>query len=227
MQADDVDDWISAACDDAFDPADHGWIDDDDTPAGPPLQDSELGTAHFSLTVPRAPDNFQAAVKALHRRTTSKVLFNNPRQRFLLDAWTLAEFAVRLKTADKAWLAGPNDQWPDGFVRVDGAVKSVEVTMALMPGRKVGKEYQTDDGIEDDPVEDWIARADAIPGALEAAIQKKIAKRYGSGVWLVIYLNLNDYGIRQQQTELVIAQVKQKHANAFDALFVLWKDKVY
>jgi prophage maintenance system killer protein len=62
---------------------------------------------------------------------------------------------------------------------------------------------------------------------VEAAIQKKIAKRYGSGVWLVIYLNLNDYGIRQQQTELVIAQVKQQHANAFDALFVLWKDKVY
>ena len=99
--------------------------------------------------------------------------------------------------------------------------------MALMPGRKMGKEYRTDDGIEEDPVEDWIARADAIPEALEAAIQKKIAKRYGGGVWLVIYLNLNDYGIRQQQTKLVIAQVKQRHANAFEALFVLWKDAVY
>ena len=43
----------------------------------------------------------------------------------------------------------------------------------------------------------------------------------------MIYLNLNDYGIRQTQTELIIAQVKQKHASAFDALFVLWKDKLY
>jgi hypothetical protein len=91
----------------------------------------------------------------------------------------------------------------------------------------MGTEYRSENGIEDDPVEDWIARADAIPEALEAAIQKKIAKRYGGGVWLVIYLNLNDYGIREQQTELIIAQVKQKYANAFDGLFVLWKDKVY
>ena len=70
----------------------------------------------------------------------------------------------------------------------------------------MGKEYLTDSDIElDDPVEDWIARADAIPEALETAIRKKVAKRYGSGVWLVVYLNLGEYGIRQQQTELVIA----------------------
>ncbi len=91
----------------------------------------------------------------------------------------------------------------------------------------MGEEYRTDRGIEFDPVEDWIARADAIPQALETAVRKKIAKHYGSGVWLVVYLNLDEYGIRQRQSELVIAQVKQKYAGAFDALFVLWKGKVY
>ena len=103
-----------------------------------------------------------------------------------------------------------------------------------MPRRKMAEEYRTNNGIEDDPVEDWVARADAIPEALEVAIRKKIAKPAmagggggGGGGGLVIYLNLNDYGIRQQQTELVIAQLKQKYANAFDALFVLWKDKAY
>jgi hypothetical protein len=95
-----------------------------------------------------------------------------------------------------------------------------------MPGRKMGEEYRTDGGIEFDPAEDWAARADAIPQALETAMRKKVAKRYSSGIWLVIYLNLNDYGIRQTQTELIIAQVKQKHASAFNALFVLWKENV-
>lgn len=229
MGDNDLDDCISDACDDdRFDPAAHGWLDEhDDTPAAPPLQDSELRPAHVSLTIPRSPRDFQATVRALHRRTTSKVLFNNPRQQFLLDAWTLAEFAIRFKSADQVWLSGPDDQWPDGYVRVDPTTMNVEATIADMPGRKIGKEYQTASGIEEDPVEDWIARADAVPDALEAAIQKKIAKRYGGGVWLVIYLNLSEYGIRQQQTELAIAQAKQKHANAFDALFVLWKDKVY
>lgn len=139
----------------------------------------------------------------------------------------MAEFAIRLKSVDQAWFSGPSDQWPDGYVRLGGVTKNVEVTIADMPGRKMGKEYRTDGGIELDPVEDWAARADAIPQALETAIRKKVAKRYGSGMWLVIYLNLNDYGIRQTQTELIIAHVKQKHDSAFNALFVLWKDKLY
>ncbi len=224
---DDIESWISAACDDGFDPASHGWIDDDNKLSGPPLQDSELREAHNDLTAWRPPADFQGAVRTLHRRTTSRVLFNKPRQKFLLDAWTLAEFAVRLSTVDQVKLTSPRDRWPDGYVRSQGAVKNVEVTIALMPGRKMGEEYKLATGIEFDPVEDWLARADAIPEALENAISRKIAKCYGSSAWLVVYLNLNDYGIRQQQTELVIAQLKRRHAHAFDGLFVLWKDRIY
>ena len=227
MKPDTIEKWLDAACEDGFDPAAHGWLDEDNSPAGPALQDDELRAAHSTLTVPRPPRDFQAAVKALHRRTTSKVLFNNPRQKFLLDAWTLAEFAIRLNSAEQAWLSGPEDQWPDGYLQVGGATKNVEVTIADMPGRKMGEEYRTHGGIECDPAENWASRANAIPQALETAIRKKVAKRYGSRLWLVIYLNLNDYGIRQRQTELIIAQVKQKHASAFNALFVLWKDKLY
>jgi hypothetical protein len=224
---DDIDDWISAAvCEDGFDPAAHGWLDDGE-PTGPPLQDGELRSLHEGLAVWRAPADFQSAVKALHRRSTSKVIFNNPRQKFLLDAWTLAEFAVRHKAVDQVRLAGPDDRWPDGYVRTGGTIKYVEVTIALMPGRKMGAEFKVDTGIEPDPVEDWEARADAIPEALEAAINRKIAKRYSTGAWVVVYLNLNDYGIRQHQTELVIAQVKVRHARSFKGLFVLWKDKLY
>lgn len=150
MHVDDLEDWISAACDDGFDAEARGWAADCDTPAGTPLQDSELKAAHTSLTAPRSPRDFQAAVTALHRRTTSKILFNNPRQKFLLDAWTLAEFAARFNSADQAWLSGPDDQWPDGYLRVGATVKNVEITIADMPGRKMGLEYRTDSGVEFD-----------------------------------------------------------------------------
>jgi hypothetical protein len=69
----------------------------------------------------------------------SKVLFNNPRQKFLLDAWTLAEFAMRHKSIEQVRLAGPDERWPGGFVRGESVVENVEVTIALMPGRKMGR----------------------------------------------------------------------------------------
>ena len=74
MEPDAIEKWLDAACDDGFDPAAHGWLDEDDSPAGPALRDDELRAAHSTLTVPRPPRDFQAVVKALHRRTTSKVL---------------------------------------------------------------------------------------------------------------------------------------------------------
>src|ERR1700730_2799718 len=97
MQDDDLDNWISAAREDGFDPTAHGWLSDNDEPSGPPLQDGELRALHDGVAAWHSPADFLSAVKALHRRSTSKVIFNNPRQKFLLDAWTLAEFAVRHK----------------------------------------------------------------------------------------------------------------------------------
>lgn len=195
------------------------------------LRDGELQQAHSSLTVWRSPSDFHSAVEALHQRAPSKFLFNNPRLKFLIDAWTLAEFALRLRTVERVRLAGIKDGWPDGYVRTGGTTKNVEVTSVHLPGRRVGEEYKCDTGmeIEDDPVEDWIENANAIPTALDGAIRKKIAKRYAgaSRCWLVVYLNLNDYGIRQKQSELAIVQVMQHHAGTFERLFVLWKDKLY
>jgi hypothetical protein len=77
-----------------------------------------------------------------------------------------------------------------------------------------------------DPVQNWVERAEAIPGALEKAITDKLAKRYGSGMWLVVYLNINEWGIRQDETERAIAEIKERYAEFFGRLFVLWKDKL-
>ena len=59
-----------------------------------------------------------------------------------------------------------------------------------------------------------------------SVIADKVAKHYGSRAWLVVYLNIGEWGIRQAETELYIAQIKQKHANSFAGIFVIWKDKL-
>jgi hypothetical protein len=41
-----------------------------------------------------------------------------------------------------------------------------------------------------------------------------------------VYLNINDGGIRQHETERAVAAIKERYAQSFDGLFVIWKDKI-
>jgi hypothetical protein len=59
--------------------------------------------------------------------------------------------------------------------------------------------------------------------AFQKAIKDKIEKRYGSKFWLVVYLNMNEFGIRQRETAQAIAHIKQSAANASMQLFVISK----
>jgi hypothetical protein len=183
--------------------------------------------AFSELTVWQRPGEFRRRVTAFVNQCRSREFFNDPKLKFLHDAWTLAEL-IKHKRVSNIRLARADERWPDGYVQLrSGRVVNVEVTIALMPGRKMGEEYKFDTGMEFDPVEDWIARADAIPEALETAIKKKIAKQYGSSSWLVVYLNRSEYGIRQHETVRVIVALKHRYADAFERLLVLWKDKLY
>ena len=78
-----------------------------------------------------------------------------------------------------------------------------------------------------DPVENWIKRANSIPKYLDAAISAKSQKNYASPCWLVVYLNISEYNIRQIETEQVIADIKARYAAAFVDISVLWKGKLY
>jgi len=78
-----------------------------------------------------------------------------------------------------------------------------------------------------DPVEDWVARANSIPKYLDEAISGKSKKNYSSPCWLVVYLNISEYGIRQPETEQVIAATQARYAAAFVDITVLWKGKLY
>jgi hypothetical protein len=58
-------------------------------------------------------------------------------------------------------------------------------------------------------------------------VRAKSQKHYGSSCWLVVYLNISEYGIRQKETEEVIALVKAPYAMSFEAISVLWKGRLY
>jgi len=40
-------------------------------------------------------------------------------------------------------------------------------------------------------------------------------------------MNINEYDIRQKETELVIRTVKARYASSFEEISVLWKQKIY
>jgi hypothetical protein len=227
MAGDDLDEWIDTTLR-GWDPSKDGWgpSEFDDLPTGP-LSSDELKQARADLARWRSPGGFRRAVHALHRRCRSWE-FKSPRPKFLLDAWTIAEF-VEHKPVDQVRLADPSEQWPDGYVTIGDKVENIEATIAVMPGRKMWDEYQPSDGeliLEHDPVEDWEKRAEAIHRALEKAISDKVQKRYSSKMWLVVYLNISSWGIRQGEIECSIAEIKQRHEASFDGIFVLWNGKL-
>jgi hypothetical protein len=78
-----------------------------------------------------------------------------------------------------------------------------------------------------DPEEDWTARGDSIPKFLDEAVAAKSGKRYEAPCWLVVYLNISEYGIRQKETEAAISQIKARYASSFEAISVLWKGRLY
>ena len=94
--------------------------------------------------------------------------------------------------------------------------------------RRRGDELKVEDPpVRLDPVEAWVARAEQIPVSLRTSVERKAKKRYGSFATLLVYLNISEWGIRQKETEKVIAEVKAEHAATFERIIVLWKDKLY
>ena len=70
---------------------------------------------------------------------------------------------------------------------------------------------------------------DSIPKFLDEAVTKKVKKNYSESkqCWLVVYLNIDDYGISQKETEAAIVEVKRRYASSFEAICVLWRGQLY
>ena len=200
-------------------------IDEFKEVSGPPLSSDDIEAAKASLTQWKTPDKFKAEVDALCPRCPPEVWFNRSALKFLHDAFVLSRFAWR-RQVDAVRLAEPAQQWPDGFVQVDSTKHAIEVT-STHGGRKLGREYRNVIGPTIDPVKNWVARGKSIPKFLDEAVRIKSEKRYSSPCWLVLYLNISEYGLFQKETEAAIAEVKARYLSSFEAIFVLWKGRLY
>jgi hypothetical protein len=162
MDADALEKWLDDPAK-WLDTDDSTWIEFDEDEIVAWLSADELKEASDKLAQWHFSADFQRIVHDLCKRCRSSEFFNNPHCSFLRDAFVLAEFAYHTK-ADKVRLVSPSDRWPDGQVKIGGKIENVEVTIALTPGRRMGAEYKSATKCELDPVENWVARAQAIPG---------------------------------------------------------------
>jgi hypothetical protein len=187
---------------------------------------NELAQAHRALARWQSPADFIALVEKWESQTPKDVFLGSSGG-FLREAWVLAEYVKRVEV-DRVRLSPPDERWPDGYIETGRVAKSVEITEVMEPTRRRGDELKNPGPeMQMDPVENWVARAEAIPVALNDRIEAKAKKRYGSRAMLLVYLNISEYGIRQEETQLIIAEVKAQHTSTFESIVVLWKERLY
>jgi hypothetical protein len=189
------------------------------------LSNEEIATHKSWLCVWRTAQEMENYVSGINDHMGSDDFFNQPGIAFLRDAWSAAQLA-RVRNAKVRLVA---TEWPDFELKTDSRIEQFECVEADVAGRRRGEEYRNADPSKTyfDPVENWIARAEAIPPALQKAIEKKIGKRYGSKANLLVYLNISEFGIRQAEIETSFAEIAKKGKDHFTSICILWKNKAY
>ncbi len=200
----------------------------------PRLSKVELACHRAWLSDWHTPADMAAYVSAVNDAMGSADFFRQGGVEFLRDAWLAAEFG-RHRQSSFVRLVAEREQWPDFETRAGDVIERVECAEADIPGRRRGDEYreagkQSAAGgliITDDPIEDWIARADQVPAALSAVIATKIGKRYAGAASLLVYLNIGEFGIRQSEIEAAMAPAVTPALPHFQNVWLLWKARLY
>ena len=200
----------------------------------PKLSKSELARHRAWLSDWRTPADMAAYVSTVNHTMGSAHFFRQGGVEFLRDAWLAAEFG-RHRQSSSVRLVPERDRWPDFEARGGDMIERVECAEADIPGRRRGDEYREAEKrhaggrpiVEDDPVEDWIARADQAPAALSAIIATKIGKRYAGRASLLVNLNIDEFGIRQAEIEAAMAPAVAPALPCFEQVWLLWKSRLY
>jgi hypothetical protein len=152
-------------------------------------------------------------------------LFNQGGLDFIRDAWIMGDFG---QTRGAGRVRIILDSWPDFELWIDDRVEQYEAVEADDPRRRRGHEYRTRQGeLLHDPVENWVARAEDAPSWVESACRRKVNKCYAQKTNLVVYLNMNEFGIRQDEVENAFPRATAVAKDNFDCVWVLWKNRTY
>ena len=190
-----------------------------------PYMSVETLASHFNwMTQWRTPGEMNEYVDELMNSAGSKTLFNKAGTTFILEAWIAGHFA-EVVGANTVRLI--DDQWPDLEVELDDQLIRFEAIEADLPDRRRGDEYKLAPQTSEDPVEDWIARAEAVPGALQTAVRKKQAKHYGKHENLLIYLNISEYGIRHNEIIAAFPDATRDAREIFKSVWILWGEQAF
>jgi len=174
---------------------------------------------------------FKGCYQEIVSQINSEIYFNQGGFDFLRDAYVASEVAsawsadkVRLTIADR----------PDFELISRNGLESFEATEALEPGRRRGQEYKNIGGdleLEEDPGEDWFRRGREGIQWLETAAKNKATNagdgKYGDGVNLAIYLNMNEFDVLHEEVLSKFPSATQAAKSLFKSVLVLWKGVVY
>jgi hypothetical protein len=128
MVNDAIDGWIEKAL--GADPLPMEIVEPEALPGG------GLQAGQEKLTIWQPSQQFRDTTESLCSRCRSSEYFNRPQLKFLHDAYVLAEF-IRLEPVESVRLASRSDQWPDGFVKLQGRVRKIEITAHTAAGSLV------------------------------------------------------------------------------------------
>src|SRR5262249_27377042 len=178
----------------------------------PSVSSVELTQAYDELGAWSPPLNFQRKVDALNARVKNCEYFAAGRFKSLREAWVLAEFA-RLINADSVRLNLVERSPADGYVKISGDCREVQITEADREERRRGDEYNPERGdyerCRSVPVND----AGDVAKVVCRAIENKM-KKYPSLQILVVNQNLGVHGRPEEEMKLqsMIAAMKKKYA---------------
>lgn len=189
----------------------------------PPISRENIDQALAELRDWHSVDEFGRREKAI--RSAIGPVPNHRQRRFKpwREAWVIARFAEH-SSANSVRLLPPTEGGPDGQLEYERGIVDVEVTEAMEAGRKPGLERP---GTTHDPVEQWVKRADDIPKQTEKAIQAKLAKPYAKDTTVLVYLNIDEWGIRESDTIDFINRMLATYRPQFGDLKIFWKDRWY
>jgi hypothetical protein len=115
---------------------------------------------------------------------------------------------------------------PDFEIQTGERIEQFEATEADMDDRRRGDEPD-DLCPRPDSVENWRARFEAIPAALDRVVAKKLKKNYSPEVSLAIYVNLGCYGAYVEEGLPILRDRTAPAKTNFKRVFVLWEGSLY